>query len=57
MTTKHGITVVSYVHTDQGLVIFEDLTQEQKKKAATELKLRYMNALYAGQATFTAAKD
>lgn len=54
LVTKYGIRVVSYVHTDQGLVEFDDLTPEQKQKAATELKLRYMNDLYRGKAVFTA---
>ena len=55
MTTKHGIHVVSYVHTDQGLVNFEDLTPEQKTEAATRIKIDYLNTLYAGKATFEKA--
>ena len=55
MTTKHGIHVVSYVHTADGLVNFEDLTQEQQAEAATKIKTEYMNTLYAGKATFEKA--
>ena len=54
MTTKHGITVGSYVQTADGLVNFDDLAPEQKTKAATQLKASYLNAMYAGRAVFTA---
>lgn len=54
---KQEIKVISYVHTADGLVNFEDLTPEQKRRAATALKIEYMNALYRGKATFTAAKE
>ena len=53
---KQEIKVISYVHTADGLVNFEDLTPEQKRRAATALKIEYMNALYRGKATFTEAK-
>lgn len=56
MTTKHRIHVVSYVHTADGLVNFEDLTQEQQTEAATKIKTEYMNAMYAGKAVFTTAE-
>lgn len=57
MITKCGIRVETYVHTAEGLVNFDDLTPEQKKKAATELKIRYMNAMFAGRAKFRAAEE
>ena len=56
MVTKSGIHVVSYVQTVDGPVRFDDLTPEQKRKAATQIKASYLNALYAGRAVFTAAK-
>ena len=56
MTTKHGIHVVSYVHTADGLVNFEDLTPKQKAEAATKIKKEYLSTMYAGKATFTTAE-
>jgi len=49
------IKAISYVHVGDELVEFSQLTQEQKRKAATWLKCTYLNALYAGQAKFTPA--
>ena len=42
------IRTVSYVYSkeDGSLIPFDDLTVEQKTKAATELKLQYMRALF-----------
>jgi len=47
------IKAISYVHVGDELVEFSQLTQEQKRKAATWLKCTYLNALYAGQARFS----
>ena len=53
MITKHGIRVESYVHrADGSLVNFDELQGEERVRAATELKKRYLNALFAGQAVF-----
>mgnify|MGYP006913124938 FL=1 len=52
---EQKIRTVSYVHSkDGGLIRFDDLTYEQKVKAATELKLRYMRALFPGVDFFVA---
>lgn len=57
MMTKHGIRVESFVYkADGSLVNFDDLDPEERRKAATELKKRYLNALFAGQAVFTEAE-
>lgn len=45
---KPVIRAVSYVYVNGEPVRFEDLTLEQKRKAATELKIRYLEALYPG---------
>lgn len=55
MAKKFEIKAVSYVHVGDKLVCTDDLTQEQKRRLATELKLKWMNALFAGQAEFYAA--
>ncbi len=53
MITKHGIRVESFVHKPDGsLVNFDELSGEERVRAATELKKRYLNALYAGTAVF-----
>ena len=46
------IKVVSYVHKGDELVRFEDLSQEDREKAATELKVRWLNAMFDGRAVF-----
>lgn len=46
---KPVIRAVSYVHSkDGGLIRFDDLTDEQKRQAATELKLRMLSAMFPG---------
>ena len=51
------IRTVSYVRVNGELVEFEKLTPEQKRKAATILKVNYLNALFAGKAEFRAAEQ
>ena len=48
------ITVISYAHvgTWGNLVRWEDLTPEQRQRGATEIKLKYLNNLFAGRAVF-----
>lgn len=48
MREKPVIKTVSYVTKNGQLVRFDDLTDEEKRKAATELKLRYMRAFFPG---------
>lgn len=54
LVTKSGIKVISYVHTERGLVDVDELTPEERTRAATEIKLRWMNELYRGKAVFEA---
>lgn len=54
LVTKDGIRVISFVHTERGLVEMDDLAPEERARAATEIKLRYLNELYRGKAVFTA---
>ena len=54
LVTKDGIKVISYVHTERGLVDMDDLAPEEKARAATQIALTYLNELYRGKAVFTA---
>lgn len=54
LVTKSGIRVQSFVYRGNERVAMESLTEEEKIKVATELKLRYMNTLFAGKARFYA---
>ena len=49
-----GITVEAFVPTKDGklLDVDKDLTEEQKKRLATELTIKMLNSYYAGVATF-----
>lgn len=51
------IKTVSYVHVGDQLVRFDDLTDDQRQRAATELKFRYLSELYRGQAVFALKED
>ena len=57
MRKKIEINTVSYVHVGDQLVRFDDLSQEQKAKAATALKLAYLNAMFQGKAKFYVAQE
>lgn len=57
MAEQEPINTVAYVHTDAGLVSTDELSAEQRKKLATELKLEYLNNLFSGEAAFTAAEE
>ena len=54
LVTKDGIKVISFVHTERGLVDVDELTPEEKSRAATEIKLKWLNELYRGKAVFEA---
>ena len=54
LVTKNGIRVVSYVHTERGLIDFDDLAPEEQARAATAIKQTYLNELYRGKAVFEA---
>lgn len=49
---KQKIKVISYVRVGEKLVETSQLTQEQRLKMATELKIRYLNTLCAGRIEF-----
>lgn len=54
LITKSGIRVDSYVQRADGtLVNFDDLKGEERVRAATELKSKWLNGLFMGIATFT----
>ena len=56
LATKREIRVISYVHTGRGLVDFDELAPEEQARAATAIKLKYLNAMYRGKAVFEAEK-
>lgn len=57
MAKKIEIKTVSYVHVGDKLVCTDDLTQDQKSRLATKLKIEWMNAMFCGQAEFYAAGE
>ncbi len=57
MAKTQEIKVTSYVHRGDELVNFDDLTKEERKRAATELKVRWLNALFDGRAEFYAVDE
>lgn len=54
--TLAEIKTVSYVHVGDRLVCTDELTQEQRVRLATKLKVEWMNAMFRGQAEFYAAQ-
>ena len=48
MARKKPVRTESYVYVSGVPVRFDDLTPEQKRAAATELKLRWLRGLYPG---------
>ena len=54
--TMAEIKTVSYVHVGDRLVCTDELTQEQRVRLATKLKVEWMNAMSRGQAEFYAAQ-
>ena len=52
MRKAQVIQVISYVRRSGEAVRFADLTPEERQRAATELKLAYLNELYRGKAVF-----
>lgn len=57
MKKMQKITVRSFVHVGDELVDVDTLTQEQKIKFGTELRIQYLNALFAGKAVFYPAHE
>jgi hypothetical protein len=57
MKKEQKITVRAWVHVGDQLVNVDTLSPEMKQRLATELNLSLMNALYAGRAVFTVAKE
>ena len=54
--TLAEIKTVSYVHVGDRLVCTDELTQEQRVRLATKLKVEWMNAMFRGQAEFYAVQ-
>ena len=54
--TMAEIKTVSYVHVGDRLVCTDELTQEQRVRLATKLKVEWMNAMFRGQAEFYAVQ-
>ena len=53
--TIKDIRVISYVHVGEELVNTEELTEEQRRRMATELAAEWLNGLFRGQAVFRPA--
>ena len=56
MRKKPVIRTESYVTKNGQLVRFDDLTLEEKRIAATELKLRYLRAMFPGVEFYAVGK-
>ena len=57
MAKNIDIKVRSWVHKGGELVEFRTLPPEERKEVATQLKLTYLNALYAGRVKFEIIPD
>lgn len=54
MPKKFEITVRSWVHKGDKLVSVDTLSPEERVELATQLKVNFLNSIYAGKVTFTA---
>ena len=52
---QEPIKVRAFVSVDGEYVDVDTLSPEMKKEVATQLKLKWMNAMFRGQAVFTVA--
>lgn len=52
---QEPINVRAFVSVDGEYVDVDTLSPEMKKEVATQLKLKWMNAMFRGQAVFTVA--
>ena len=52
MKRNQKITVRSWVHVGDKLVEFDTLPAEERLRIGAELKVRYLNSLFAGWAVF-----
>lgn len=57
ITTKHGIRVVAYVHTAEGLKDVDELSPAQRKTLADHVLCTWMNEIYRGKAIFFSAGE
>lgn len=51
---KSDITVISGIRTAGGFRQMSELTPEERKKAGQQLMVKYLNAMFAGEAEFRA---
>lgn len=51
------IRTESFVRVDGTPVRFSDLTEEQKRQAATAIKITYLNELFRGKAVFSKKEE
>lgn len=54
MPKKFEITVRSWVHKGDKLVSVDTLSPDERVELATQLKVKWLNSLYVGKATFNA---
>lgn len=54
MAKKYDIKVISYVHKGDKLVRFDSLTPQERKEAATQLKIIWLNSIFEGKVIFRA---
>ena len=57
MAKDMKITVRTWVHKDGELTEVCELSPDEQKEVATQLKLKWLNALYAGKAKFEKAPE
>ena len=55
--TQEPINVRAFVTINGEYVDVDTLSPEMRKEVATQLKLRWMNAMFRGKAVFTVAED
>ena len=54
---QEPINVRAFVTIDGEYVDVDTLSPEMRREVATQLKLRWMNAMFRGRAVFTVAED
>ena len=57
MAKTMKLTVRSWVHQGDELIRFDSLPPDVRRAIATELKCKYLNALFAGKVTFHPSEE